>query len=139
MTSTTGVITGEVVQETSSIEMTGTIQLMPEVYLTATPDSTVTLDPTDAIKVNLDKDNKFTINNIKPGRYYLDVSLTLNPCFLGEPGQIFNGGGVWMMDNWDPMGFSFTDGTSLVTGKTDVYEISAGKSLDVTLKLPKCY
>ena len=138
--STMGQIEGVVVQGTSDININGTIQLMKEEYLTATPDSTTTLESGESgLETSIDKDGKFTLNDIQPGRYYLDVSVELTPCFLGAPGQVFNGANVTFMENWSPLGFSFTDGSSLITGKTNVYDITAGDSLDVTLQLPKCY
>jgi hypothetical protein len=136
---TFGQIKGVIVQETSGINMGGTIKLIPEKYLEATPDSTTTLEPGEMIEVSIDNDNKFIINDIKPGSYYLDVTIVLNPCFLGAPGQVFNGMQISFMENWSPAGFSLQDGSSIITGKTDVYKISAGKSVDVTLQLPRCY
>jgi len=134
-----GQIEGVLVQETSGLAVDGTVNLMAEKFLTATPPSTATLQPDEGIKVNIGKDYKFAINNIKPGRYYLDVSVSLNPCFLGAPGEVFNGMEVSFMENWSPMGLSFKDGSSMIMGKTEVYDISAGKPLKVTLQLPKCY
>jgi hypothetical protein len=136
---TSGKIEGVFTQQASDVEMSGTVVLMPEKYFKATPNSSTTLEPGESTKVEIGQDHKFTINDIKPGRYYLDVSVGLNPCFLGAPGQVFNGMIISFKENWNPMGLSFKNGSSMVTGKTEVYEISAGQSLNLTLELPTCY
>ncbi len=135
----TGQIKGVIVQKTSGISTSGTVKLMAGKYLAATPNSKATLEPSEYIEASIGKDNTFKIDKIHPGKYFLDVAVTLKPCFLGAPGQVFNGMQISFMENWNPVGLSFQNGSSLITGHTKIYEISAGKALDVVLELPKCY
>ena len=137
--STTGQINGSITQETRNIDTSGTIRLMPEKYFTMTLEPSATVDPSEYMEVELDKDGSFVIENIEPGNYYLDVQVVYTPCFLGAPGQIFNGAMVSFMENWSPIGFSFTDGSSLISGLTEVFEIKPGKPMEITLDTPKCY
>lgn len=134
---TSGSIEGAVVQETSGTGISGTVKLMLEKYHDVEPSKDATLEPSNSVEVG--NDGKYTINGIEPGAYYLDVTIKLNPCFLGAPGQVFNGMMVSFMDNWSPTGFSLQDGTSIIVGKTEIYQITAGQPLEVMLVLPKCY
>lgn len=138
-TSTTGQINGSITQETKNLETSARIRLWPEKFLQMTLEPSATVDPSEYIEVELDKDGSFVIENIEPGNYYLDVQVVYSPCFLGAPGQVFNGAMVSMMENWSPIGFSFTDGSSLISGITEVFEIKPGKPMEFTFDTPKCY
>jgi hypothetical protein len=136
---TTSQINGSITQETRNIDTSGTIRLMPEKYFTMTLEPSATIEPSEYIEVELDKNGSFVIENIEPGNYYLNVEVVYTPCFLGAPGQIFNGAMVSFMENWSPIGFSYTDGLSFITGLTEVFEIKPGKPMEITLDTPKCY
>lgn len=137
--STTGQINGSITQETRNLETSATVRLMPEKFYQMTLEPSATVDPSEYIEVEVDKNGSFVIENIEPGNYYLDVQVVYSPCFLGAPGQIFNGAIVTMMENWTPIGFSFTDGSSLISGITQVFEVKAGKPMEFTFDTPKCY
>lgn len=134
-----GRIEGVISQQTTAAKMGGTVKLMLEKYLKATPEATVTLQPSEFIEAKVGEDGKFVIDGIQPGRYYVEASVTLTPCFLGAPGQVFNGMMVSFMENWSPVGLSFKDGSSLINGKTQVLDVVAGEALKVTLGTPRCY
>jgi hypothetical protein len=137
VSSTSGAIEGTVVQPTSGTDVSGTIKLMLGEYHDVKPEQDATLEPSNSTEVS--SDGTFTIEDIEPGEYYLEATIALNPCFLGAPGQAFNGMMVSFMGNWSPIGISLQNGSSIITGKTEIYEIVAGQPLEVTLELPKCY
>ena len=136
---TTGQINGSITQDTSNVDSSATIRLMPEKYYTMTLEPSATIEPSEYIEVKVENGEKFVIENIEPGNYYLNVQVVYDPCFLGAPGMVFNGAIVTFMDNWSPIGFSFTDGSSLVSGLTEVFEIKPGKPMEIMLDTPKCY
>ena len=117
----------------------GTITLSPESYLTATPIATATPAAESKTEVKIDNNTHFVFTDVTPGNYYLDVALNLNPCFLGAPGEVFNGAASYFFDNWGALGLSFKDGSSLVTGDTNVFNVYAGKTVNIKLDLPQCY
>ena len=137
--STTGQINGSITQDTNGMDSNVVVRLMPEKYYTMTLEPDATIEPSEYIEINLDNKEKFVFENVAPGNYYLDVQVIYNPCFLGAPGMIFNGAIVVMMETWTPIGFSFTDGTSLISGRTEVFEVKAGKPMEIMLDTPKCY
>jgi hypothetical protein len=130
-------ITGEVLFDNKDVNLTGTIQLVDQ-KPDANKDSKATVVPIMESKIT-SSNHKFTFANVKPGRYYLEVTITLSPCFLGRPGTSFGGMMISFYDNWNPIGLSFKDGSSLITGTTNELVVEEGKSLEVKLKVPDCY
>jgi hypothetical protein len=133
-----GRIYGEVIPNPSEANIRGTIKLLAEASRATKDGSQETQAPINQIEIKTGQLN-FEFAGIAPGKYYLDVDLVLNPCFLGAPGSVFNGMQISFMKNWSPLGLSLKDGSSIITGATEVIDLTTNNSFEVRLQLPKCY
>jgi hypothetical protein len=134
-----GKITGSISQVNQNTKIVGAVSLLPESNLTATPVVGAGVTPQPLAKVDLDANNNFSFADVAPGNYYLEMSLSLSPCFFGTPGGVFNGMMFFSQRGWSGIGLSFKDGSSSIMGTSEVFTVSAGSVVDLEYVSPQCY
>lgn len=123
-------VAGQLYQVRKDVKITGTANLS----------GTLTSSTPMSITVEIDANNRFSFDSVQPGTYVLEISVSLTPCFLGAPGQVFNGMMGFYQSNWSGTGLSFKDGSSFVTGSVkELIVLTAGQSVSQSLALPQCW